>query len=525
MTTLDAGRASRRRGTARGWSPCRAACPPTEATNPALRTSPGLIGNSPPARRPEVGKIAQRLVVVVADPAGGDLVGGDVVAQGAAARRQILAGELPADETCIVDQQQHAPLDAQPVGTLRDIARQQRSDHGAAAIMVLPSVTQSIRLDEARAGAEGMWRGRASWHLRGRDLARHRGARPCREVSSRKLAHLQYTSATTFVPGNFHQPSYSECYHDVSRMPPASSSPPGENDRYFQRGFGLRSAISGTLHKDYHSALVDSVRDGGNRIARGDLTFRLAQEFGFCYGVERAVDYAYETARALPRPARSSSPARSSTTPDVNQRLRADGHPLPARTDPRRPTSDLAAGRRRPAAGVRRDRADVRRAARDAAASSWTRPAARCSTSGRTSSGTRATGSPRSSTASTPTRRRAPPSAASALIPGGHVPRRPRHGGGARSCATTSASRRGPRPRFLATLRRGASSPGFDPDRAPRAHRRREPDDDALQRVARDRAAGARGHGAALRGAPRGPRASARSTRSAPPRRTARTPC
>jgi len=84
-------------------------------------------------------------------------------------------------------------------------------------------------------------------------------------------------------------------------MAPPTSTPPGEDDRYFQRGFGLKSAISGTLHRDYHSALVDSVRESGNRIARGDLTIRLAQEFGFCYGVDRAVEYAYETVEKFPQ--------------------------------------------------------------------------------------------------------------------------------------------------------------------------------------------------------------------------------
>ena len=32
----------------------------------------------------------------------------------------------------------------------------------------------------------------------------------------------------------------------------------------------------------------------------GPLSFRLAREFGFCYGVDRAVDYAYETRRKFP---------------------------------------------------------------------------------------------------------------------------------------------------------------------------------------------------------------------------------
>ena len=69
---------------------------------------------------------------------------------------------------------------------------------------------------------------------------------------------------------------------------------------YYQRGFGLKSTIEGTLRRDYHSALVDRVRDAGGTIRAADLTIRLAQEFGFCYGVDRAVEYAYETVEKFP---------------------------------------------------------------------------------------------------------------------------------------------------------------------------------------------------------------------------------
>ena len=69
---------------------------------------------------------------------------------------------------------------------------------------------------------------------------------------------------------------------------------------YFRRGFGLKSEIEGQLNADYHSAVVDAVRAHGNVLVVGDLTFHLAQEFGFCYGVDRAVDYAYETRTKFP---------------------------------------------------------------------------------------------------------------------------------------------------------------------------------------------------------------------------------
>src|SRR5262245_5309855 len=69
---------------------------------------------------------------------------------------------------------------------------------------------------------------------------------------------------------------------------------------YFRRGFGLKAEIEGQRTADYHSAIVDALRAGGNRLVAGPLTFRLAKEFGFCYGVDRAVDYAYETRAKFP---------------------------------------------------------------------------------------------------------------------------------------------------------------------------------------------------------------------------------
>jgi len=69
---------------------------------------------------------------------------------------------------------------------------------------------------------------------------------------------------------------------------------------YFRKGFGLRREIEGELAADYHSRLVDRIRTAGHVLESGGLTFRLAQEFGFCYGVDRAVEYAYETRTRFP---------------------------------------------------------------------------------------------------------------------------------------------------------------------------------------------------------------------------------
>jgi 4-hydroxy-3-methylbut-2-enyl diphosphate reductase len=69
---------------------------------------------------------------------------------------------------------------------------------------------------------------------------------------------------------------------------------------YFQRGFGLKAVIAGPLKRDYHSAIVDRIRERGFRAGTPEIEIRLAQEFGFCYGVDRAVEYAYETVEKFP---------------------------------------------------------------------------------------------------------------------------------------------------------------------------------------------------------------------------------
>ena len=68
----------------------------------------------------------------------------------------------------------------------------------------------------------------------------------------------------------------------------------------FRRGFGLKGEILSELDADYHSPIVDQIRQQGGRISQGGLALRLAKEFGFCYGVDRAIDFAYETHRRFP---------------------------------------------------------------------------------------------------------------------------------------------------------------------------------------------------------------------------------
>jgi 4-hydroxy-3-methylbut-2-en-1-yl diphosphate reductase len=93
---------------------------------------------------------------------------------------------------------------------------------------------------------------------------------------------------------------------------------------YFRKGFGLKSAIAGRLSADYHSAVVETLRNNGYTLKAGPLTFRLAREFGFCYGVDRAVEYAYEARTKFPD-RRLFLVGEIIHNPHVNEKLRAMG--------------------------------------------------------------------------------------------------------------------------------------------------------------------------------------------------------
>src|SRR5262245_19003569 len=68
----------------------------------------------------------------------------------------------------------------------------------------------------------------------------------------------------------------------------------------FRKGLDLKNVVAGTLNESYHSGLVDRIKTEDFTYHAGRLTIHLAREFGFCYGVDRAVDYAYQTRERFP---------------------------------------------------------------------------------------------------------------------------------------------------------------------------------------------------------------------------------
>ena len=106
--------------------------------------------------------------------------------------------------------------------------------------------------------------------------------------------------------------------------PAADGDTPAAPAPMFRKGLALKQEVAGALASDYHSALIDRIRANDHHWRQGRLRLHLAREFGFCYGVDRAVDYAYQTRRRFPdRPIYLTGEIIHN--PQVNDRLRSAG--------------------------------------------------------------------------------------------------------------------------------------------------------------------------------------------------------
>ncbi len=85
-------------------------------------------------------------------------------------------------------------------------------------------------------------------------------------------------------------------------MPPLSvmnpSSPdPGKPPRVNLRTPEVMAVVQAQVESHYRSEIVEKLRAGGGTLTCAGVTVRLAKQFGFCYGVERAIDLAYAAAK------------------------------------------------------------------------------------------------------------------------------------------------------------------------------------------------------------------------------------
>lgn len=58
--------------------------------------------------------------------------------------------------------------------------------------------------------------------------------------------------------------------------------------------------VSSMMLAEFTSPLVKDMKQGGNVVKRGDVTVKLAQDFGFCWGVERAVAMSFQARKHFP---------------------------------------------------------------------------------------------------------------------------------------------------------------------------------------------------------------------------------
>ncbi len=73
-----------------------------------------------------------------------------------------------------------------------------------------------------------------------------------------------------------------------------------KSEQYHRQGFGHEAEVTDLLYREYNSNLIQQMREQDYSLQHGEVTIRLAESFGFCWGVERAIALAYETRRQFP---------------------------------------------------------------------------------------------------------------------------------------------------------------------------------------------------------------------------------
>ena len=104
----------------------------------------------------------------------------------------------------------------------------------------------------------------------------------------------------------------------------APAAPP-EKKRINLRTPEVMAAVLKQVESHYRSELVDRVIAKGGIVSRNGLTIRLAQKFGFCYGVERAIDMAYAARKYFPTEQRLFILGEIIHNPEVNEQIAAMG--------------------------------------------------------------------------------------------------------------------------------------------------------------------------------------------------------
>jgi len=107
----------------------------------------------------------------------------------------------------------------------------------------------------------------------------------------------------------------------------------------------IMEAVQAQVLSHYRSELVEWIRAHGNVFQPSPtLTIKLAKEFGFCYGVERAIDLAYAARRSFPKDQPIYILGEIIHNPEVNDQIRAMGIRFLSGKEKEADIEDLSAG-------------------------------------------------------------------------------------------------------------------------------------------------------------------------------------
>lgn len=83
-------------------------------------------------------------------------------------------------------------------------------------------------------------------------------------------------------------------------MPNDSKDASKKRKRVNVRRPDVMALVQEQVEQHYRSSIVEKIKSHGGEITVGNTSIRLAKQFGFCYGVERAIDLAYATRKVFP---------------------------------------------------------------------------------------------------------------------------------------------------------------------------------------------------------------------------------
>lgn len=121
---------------------------------------------------------------------------------------------------------------------------------------------------------------------------------------------LERASSNIRADGSFDARAFRRSLNQTGRYTRKPSNDPDSLNLMEEHGVGYST-----------SGLVAQMRETGNVWKQGEVTVRLAEAYGFCWGVERAVQMAYEARRAYPNQ-RLHITNEIIHNPSVNQRLK-----------------------------------------------------------------------------------------------------------------------------------------------------------------------------------------------------------